>query len=174
MNLTEEQLKQKLVFIHTPKCGGTYCNSILKGLNIQSNGHTRAIKNGNIHFTIIRDPVQRFESLLNYRLNGKKYRYDDTLNEIVSKMTDKQIMGFKPYKTLCYWSKNVDILITIDKLPELLKLFGHTYNFYEKANVSSKTRGSFNMNTKNRIKQLFKEDVLLFNKLNQGYLLQAI
>ena len=30
-----------------------------------------------------------------------------TLNQIVSKMTDKQILGFSPFKTLKYWTKNV-------------------------------------------------------------------
>ena len=29
-------------------------------------------------------------------------------------MTDKQILGFKPYRTLCYWSKNIDIFIGVD------------------------------------------------------------
>ena len=41
-----------------------------------------------------------------------KYAYTDetiTLNEVVKKMTDEQIVGFSPYRSLEYWVKNVDI-----------------------------------------------------------------
>lgn len=34
---------KKMVFIHTPKCGGTYVSSILSHLNIKNNGHEQAI-----------------------------------------------------------------------------------------------------------------------------------
>jgi hypothetical protein len=167
LTLTKEQLSKRLVFIHTPKCGGSYCATILKELNIQNNGHIQAIKNENIHFTIIRDPVQRFESLVNYRLGLNripiKYNDNSTLNEIVANMTDAQILGFNPYKTLCYWTKNVDIIITIDQLPKLLKLFGYTYESRAPINVSSKLRGTFNTTTRNRIKKLFENDCILFN-----------
>ena len=60
----------KLHFIHTPKCAGSYASNILKDLKIHNMGHNQAIKNKNIiNFTIIRDPIERYESLLNYRLN---------------------------------------------------------------------------------------------------------
>jgi hypothetical protein len=185
LNKLEELLNTKmvknLIFIHTPKCGGTYVNSILSHLNIEAKGHEQAILNDNyIYFTVIRNPVERFESLLNYRLDEKyprndwpnnlKYVYKDkniTLNEIVSKMTDSQILGFAPYRTLTYWTKYVDIIITIDQLPILLKKFDYTYDekLFTKMNVSSKIRGKFNDQTKVRIKTLYNSDVLLYNKV---------
>ena len=59
---------KKLIFIHTPKCAGTYVNTILSYLGIQNKGHNQAIQNEGITFTVVRNPIERFESLLNYRL----------------------------------------------------------------------------------------------------------
>ena len=178
---------EPLIFIHTPKCGGTYVAQILKDLNIKNKGHKQAIKNEGITFTIIRDPIQRFESLLNYRLGEIKPRtdwpkhlkhvYEDksiTLNEIVSKMSDNEIKGFTPYKTLTYWTQNVNIIITINKLPQLLNFFNYYYdiNKYEIKNVSTKIRGKLNDQTKERLKKIFKDDLILFNKINGNQLLK--
>ena len=170
-----------LTFIHTPKCGGTFVRNILTKLNISIKGHKRAHpKNDGITFTVIRNPIERFESLINYRLGEKKPRKDwpkslnyvwndnsVNLNKIVGKMTDKQILGFKPYRTLCYWSKNIDIFITIDKLEEFLSFFGYKIDIinFEKRNVSNKIRGTFNKVTKNRISKLYRQDMALFNSV---------
>ena len=171
---------KELVFVHTPKCAGTYICSILSHLKIKNKGHTQAISNNNqIFFTVIRNPVERFESLLNFRLGEEKpridwpthlsYVYDDitiTLDEIVSKMTDKEILGFSPYKTLNHWIKNVDIIITLDKLPNMLNHFGYTYdvNLFEPQKVSKKIRGKIIKN-KDRIRKLFHDDVKIYNKV---------
>jgi len=58
-------------------------------------------------------------------------------------MTDNQILGFSPYKTLNYWTQNVDIIITIDELPRLLEYFGYKYDekIFISKNVSKKIRG---------------------------------
>jgi hypothetical protein len=170
-----------LTFIHTPKCGGTFVRNILNKLNISTNskGHKQAHpKKDGITFTVIRNPIERFESLINYRLGERKPRKDwpkslkyvwnnksVNLNKIVGKMTDKQILGFKPYRTLCYWSNNIDIFITIDKLEEFLSFFGYKIDIinFEKRNVSKKIRGTFNKATKNRISKLYKKDMVLFN-----------
>ena len=184
INNIEELLKKssvrKLIFIHTPKCGGSYVSTILAHLNIINKAHTPAIKDEGINFTIIRNPVERFESLLNYRLceqkprgdwpENLKYVYEDkniTLNEIVSKMTDAQILSFWPYRTLIYWTTNVDVIITIDQLPVLLKHFGYTYDdtLFTKINVSKKSRGTFNDESVNKIKTLYNDDMILFNKV---------
>lgn len=171
--------KKKLVFIHTPKCGGTYVSSILSHLKITNKHHTQAILDKNyIYFTVIRDPVERFESLLNYRLDEKKprndwpkhlsYVYNDInikLDEIISKMTDKEILGFSPYRTINYYIKNVDIIITLDNLPKLLEHFGYTYdiNFFKPINVSNKLRGKINQNNKDRLQNIFYDDVKIYN-----------
>jgi hypothetical protein len=68
---------------------------------------------------------------------------------------------------LTYWSQNVDILITINQLHEFLNFFGYNYNIekYEKKNVSNKLWGTFDKETKCRIKKLYNDDVILFNKI---------
>jgi hypothetical protein len=82
-------------------------------------------------------------------------------------MSDSDILRFTPYNSLTYWSKNVDILITIDQLPYLLRFFGYNYNQdnYKKINVSNKLRGKLNNETKARISQLYRNDVVLFDKV---------
>ncbi len=176
---------KKLIFIHTPKCGGSYVSSILSHLNISIKGHHQAKVNDGITFTVIRNPIDRFESLLNYRLNENEprndwpynlqYAYSNksvSLNEIVRKMTDRQILGFKPYNTLTYWTKNIDIIITLDNLPILLEYFGYTYdkNMFNAVNVSNKTRGKLNERNRNKIKYLYYNDVLLYNKVIESKL----
>jgi hypothetical protein len=179
----EELIKKKnnkeLVFIHTPKCGGSYVSNILSHLKIKNNGHTQAtLNNKYIYFTVIRNPVERFESLLNYRLDEKiprndwpknlSYVYYDknvSLDEIVSKMTDKEILGFSPYKTINYWIKNVDIIVTLDNLPKMLKYFGYEYdvNSFKSVNISNKIRGNINLQNKDRIKKLFNVDIKIYD-----------
>lgn len=179
LELIKNESNKKLVFIHTPKCAGSYVSQILSHLNIKSNCHEQAIPNDDyIYFTVIRNPVERFESLLNYRLGQEKlkinwpkhllYVYDDnkiTLDEIISKMTDDDILGFSPFKTINYWTKNVDIIITLDNLPRMLKYFGYTYdrNLFKSINVSKKIRGQINNFNKNRIELLFNDDVKIYN-----------
>ena len=177
--LLKNRSNEKLIFIHTPKCGGTYVASILSHLNIINKKHVKAILNEGITFTVIRDPIKRFESMLNYRLNLPKiidsypsisylrYVFEDetiTLNEIISKMTNEQILRFN---TLVYWTENIDIIITLENLPKMLGYFGYTYdaNLFKPLNVSKKIRGTLNDENINRLKTLFSDDVLLYNKV---------
>ena len=67
-DLIKNKDKKELVFIHTPKCAGSYISNILSYLKIKNLGHHQAVLNKKyIYFTVIRNPVERFESLLNYR-----------------------------------------------------------------------------------------------------------
>ena len=154
-------------------------STILSHFKIKNNFHKQASPNNKfIYFTVIRNPVERFESLLNYRLGEKNPRndwpkhlsymhYDKniSLNKIISKMTDKEILGFSPYKTIDYWTKNVDIIVTLDNLSKLLKYFGYDYdvNFFKPVNISNKIRGKINKQNKDRIKNLFNDDVKIYN-----------
>ena len=75
--LMQDKNKRELIFVHTPKCGGSYVSTILSQLKIKNIGHSQAISNEkSIYFTVIRNPLERFESLLNYRL-GKTLPRDD-------------------------------------------------------------------------------------------------
>lgn len=181
LELVKNSDKKELGFIHTPKCAGSYVSTILASLKIKNFGHQQAIPNNKyIYFTVIRHPVDRFESLLNYRLDHPNYMYDFpahlinvyndikiTLNEIISKMTDEDILSFKPYRTLNYWTKNVDIIITLEKLPTLLEYFGYKYdiNEFKQVNVSNKLRGRINHENRERIGKIFHEDIDLYNKV---------
>ena len=82
-------------------------------------------------------------------------------------MTDSEILGFKPYTSLCYWSKNIDIFITIDKLEQFLSFFGYKINIteFQYKNVSNKIRGKFNEATKKRISNLYSDDMILFRRV---------
>ena len=68
-------------------------------------------------------------------------------------MSDADMLNFSPYKTLNYWTKNVDI-ITLDNLPKLLEYFGYSYDIksFNTQNVSNKLRGNLNQENKDRIK----------------------
>lgn len=179
-DLLRDKTNKELIFIHTPKCGGTYVSTILSYLKIKNNNHKQASANNGISFTCIRNPIDRFESLLNYRLNEAKPRNDwpkhlsyvyknknVKMNEIVSKMTDKEILGFKPYRTISYWVKNVDIIITLANLHKMLEYFGYTYNVneFKPLNVSKKLRGKLNQKNRDRIERLFKNDMIIYIKV---------
>jgi hypothetical protein len=171
--------KNDLTFIHTPKCAGTYVSRIVKNLDIKNNHHSKGIINDGVNFTIIRNPVDRFESLLNYRLNENtprpdwpkhlNYVYDDQnidLDMIIENMSDEEITNFKPYNSLTFWSENIDIFLLIDELHEFLKIYGYDYNIdkYSKINVSKKNRGRINEKNKERITKLYVNDMKLFKK----------
>jgi hypothetical protein len=181
--IRDENPDRKLLFIHTPKCGGAYVSKILNALNIPKKGHHQAIKNEGINFTVIRDPIDRFQSLLNYRLGEPAprhdwpkhldYVYNDksvTLNKLITKMTDAEILGFRPYSTLFFWTTNIDIIITIDQLHKLLSFFGYQYDekSYPPINMSLKERGSFNNKNRKRLANLFKDDIVLFNNVKKS------
>jgi hypothetical protein len=169
--------RYELTFIHIPKCGGSYAGQYLDDLKIYNKGHIQASSFDGLTFAIIRDPIKRFESLLNYRLNQThprpdwpkhliEYHYDNekSLNEIIHKMSDKNIISFKPFRTLNYWIKNVKLLLTIDEFIDALKYLGYTIEKeYETMNVSNKNRGELSHENIERLKNIFKEDYEIYN-----------
>ena len=184
INLIKNKIKGKrnseIAFIHTPKCGGTYSTIILKHNKFITRGHNQAKKSKNIKFTIIRDPIKRFESFLNYRLSNKRPRPDwpghllkvfsnksISLNEIIEKMSDRQILNFKPYRNLVYWTKNIDFCLTIDELPEFIELCNGQMIDIPPANVSKKNRGTLNEANIERLKKIFAKDIEIYEKWTQ-------
>lgn len=181
--IKEEKKGLKLVFIHTPKCGGSYINSILRYLRIKRNGHlqaTKELQEKYITFTVIREPVERFESFINYRLGEITPRsdwpeyldhvYNDksiTLNEIIKLIKKKDTEQLHPFKTLEYWTENIDIIITMKDLRPLLTYFGYRYNNrrFKKRNISKKNRGKLNEKSKEKIKEIFKNDIELYQNI---------
>jgi len=180
--IKEEKKGLKLVFIHTPKCGGSYVNSILRYVRIKRNGHlqaTKELQEKYITFTVIREPVERFESFLNYRLGEITPRSDwpeylnhafmnksIRLNEIIKLIQKKDIEQLHPFKTLEYWTENIDIIITMNDLRPLLTYFGYRYNNrrFKRCNISKKNRGSLNEESKEKVKEIFIDDLKLYNQ----------
>ena len=168
-----------LHFIHTPKCAGSYASQYFKILDIKNNGHSKIIEDSDaITFTIIRDPITRFESFLNYRLNERSPRSDfsprlrssfynknTTLDQIIKRITYDELLELIPYQSLVYWSQNVDLLITIDELDETLQLFGYKIDDlkFDKRNVSLKKRGILNEESISILSSFYKQDILLYN-----------
>lgn len=164
----------ELIFVHIPKCGGTYANFILNELGIKSIGHNQYLfkTTQQIVFATIRDPIDRFESMLNFRLQGDcKYfpvknacvNSSYLLDDLVDNMND--IISFKPFKNIQYYSKNVDFFITIDQLIPMLKYFEFDISQLNTIpkNVSIKNRGILSEKNRQRIKNLYKKDYEIYD-----------
>ena len=173
-----------LAFVHTPKCGGTYVGSILRDLNVRNVGHRHLRAKERLRFTsftVIREPTARFESLLNFRLGPRcrgrrdwpeqlKHAFRDpsvTLNDVVAQMSDDDMRGFVPFRSLVYWSANVDVVLTMEQLHAFLAARGYTYDrqAYPRSNVSVKRRGTLSEANCARIRRVFSADVELFARV---------
>ena len=179
-SIKQKKTKKNLTFFHIPKCAGSYVNKIVRDLGIETMEHRRPTGNEDkITFAVIRHPIERYESRLNYILNEDKprlewpanlnYIYENksklSLNGVLKLMTDKDILGFKnDYGNLTDWI-NIDIFIKVEQLHWFLSYFGYDYNIndYEKINVSKKLRGTLNESSKNRLTRLFKHDIEMYN-----------
>ena len=174
---------EKLIYIHIPKCAGTFASSVCVNFDIVHFGHRRAKKKDELVFSLIREPAARFESLLNFRLNEKTARSDWpsnleyvyshkslSLNYIIENMSDSEITGFRPYRTLKYWSKNIDLLLTIEEFIPTLKIFGFKITKkFPKKNVSIKNRGCLSEDNRQRIRELFQGDMQLYKHWTRLY-----
>ena len=61
----------------------------------------------------------------------------------------------------------MNIIVTLDNLPKMLKYFGYEYdiNSFTSVNVSKKIRGKINQKNKDRIQKLFNDDIKIYNKV---------
>ena len=171
-----------LFFVHVPKCGGTYINNIIKKTNINSSKKsgfgthkpaTEEVNRNHIVFAVIREPVSRYESLINYRIRtdrinsfNKNIKDYDNINQYIDKQTDATLTSFSPYKTLVHYSKNVDIFITIDEVKDFLEFFGYDISKRQHKAVNTSTRkyGRFNNKTIKRIAKLFEKDIEFYQE----------
>jgi hypothetical protein len=175
----KNKIKRKgkvLKFIHIPKCAGSYASQYIDNLNIINKGHHVATIFDKFSFTIIRNPVDRLISLLNYRLNAphprrdwperlKDFHYDKskTLDDVILNMTDKEIISFNPYRTLKHWTQNIKLLITVDEFIPTLKLLDYNIdNIYLPKNISYKNRGILSDGNRERIANIYNEDMKLY------------
>ena len=197
--IKESKPNHPLMFVHIPKCGGTYCKTLFRELDILSvdkfesdlgiqgddgvgRPHQLAKKSYSdnfIIFGVIRHPVDRFESLLNFTLGGggppkrkfiindyiKKMGKNGTINDFVDMQTDEELLSYTPYRTLKYYSQNVDIFIKIDELENFLSFFGYkNIPKTDRKNASKRNYGYLSEKNKARIARLFKDDIAFYNK----------
>ena len=174
-----------IYYVHIPKTGGTFVNYVLRSTNIKSTNifsqasHPRYKNKKNINFTVIRHPIERFESYLNFKYGKTKHRLDTTtktasLNKIVSNMNKREIKQLKKkFRPIKYYSKDIDIFITINMFSKFLLFFGYNLELqnYKHKNVSDKIRGSLNKKNRTKIEELYKEDMKLYNNLIQKKLI---
>jgi hypothetical protein len=172
-------------YTHIPKTGGTFVKYVLGSTKIKPTSmYTEGShpKNKNIkyiNFTVIRHPVDRIESYLNFKYGMNKHKLDTikikaSLNKIVSNMNKKQLKQLKKkFKPMKYYSKNVDIFITINMLKYFLLFFGYNIDLEDikYKNVSAKVRGSLNKKNRAIIEYLYKEDMNLYNNLKRKKLI---
>ena len=170
---------KKLRFIHIPKCAGSYAAQYIEHFGIINNGHNVATNNklNEITIGIIRNPVERFESFLNFRLNKEHpgndwpkhlhyLHYDKTksLNEIIQKLKPIEMLSFDPFRTYMYWTQNINLLVTIKEFLPTLHLLGYsTDKIFPKMNVSDKNRGTLSQESINKLKKIFKIDMIIYN-----------
>lgn len=181
---------QQFDFIHTPKCAGTYFRKFFdEDGQILYKGHSKNIVFEHERlipkktFTIIREPIARFESFCNFVLTSPVLRDDiptqiinDSnksffdLNYMVSQFTEKELSNMHPFKTLDYWVKGLDYVFTIEQFHNAYARANKIYfeNNFEKSdnqsfNKSTKNWGTFNKQTIERIKKVFKKDIDIYN-----------
>lgn len=184
-------LDKKLVFIHIPKCAGVSIESFFKWkglrhetLQTYSNDHTRDFLNSCFKFTIVRNPWDRMVSWY-FHHHGEKYEpknkegFQDWVrkglpNHFENKLTNRTYWDkHDPLSCLgfLYNDNNIDLdyIGKVETLDEDMKYI------CEKANVeyiklpkkNSSKRANYqdyyDEETKNIIKERFKEDLLYFH-----------
>jgi len=177
------KVNSDIEFIHTPKCAGSFVKKVCNDLGVPKiDGHNHPKSDRKISFTIIRHPVERYQSLLYYRLSGLFPKGGSNwpshlidifenellgLDDILERMSDEEILGFHPYNTLSYWAKNADILLTINELGDFLRLFGYEFSeddYRGRLNVSTKLRSPLGKNSIERLERLYSDDIKLFEQ----------
>ena len=188
-------------FVHIPKCAGQYFNQFFKYDSlINYLGHT---KNGkgkkkNIprhspvnKFTIIREPVNRFISFINFSLTtghfqkflpidfvlksqDKNISFDNLIDELPDNLIKGEIQMFYNYK---YWTEGSKFVFTISQFENLYKEINPLYmqilndsNKEIRYNKSVAKWGMPNQTTLTKLNGILKDDIKYFNKIsNQAF-----
>ncbi len=173
--------QKKLTYIHIPKCGGSFVRNFLpKDQITYKSNHEAATKKDFPAFALIRHPVDRFESMLRFRLerlsnyptlqqkvnllHGMHQKIH--LNNIARLLSDDEMSNIDPFQTLTYYSKNVQFLIPMELfIPMLRYLEIDTVRIdpSKKINASpDKKYGHLGEKQRNRVEKLYASDMQLY------------
>lgn len=151
-HIKEKKQNYNFIFIHTPKCGGTYIKNILNESKIpwkenHKTSTTEDIKN-NIVFTIFRHPLSRFESMLNFRITQCFFKNEHikknvhkkiNLQELIKILTNPDFHKIKNTFGEHYLNPNITLNNIINKLSDEqiknFKPFGFLKKFSENVDI---------------------------------------
>ena len=85
-------------------------------------------------------------------------------------MSDKEILGFRPYNSLTYWSKNIDVFLSVVK--NITEMHNRFY-YKNKEEIIPLMKDLFNINEITYYKELVNNRFEKFIKLN-NFLLSDI
>jgi len=88
-----------------------------------------------------------------------------SLDDIVRDLTLEKVQRLRtiPFRTLAYYTEDVDLVLTIDEFLPALALLGYDTNtVHPIRNVSQKRRGVLNEESKAKIREWYKDDIELF------------
>lgn len=168
------------IFLHIPKTGGTTVKGLCKRYNIETCKHNLGVlsrKRRRMVFCVVRNPVDRFESFLNYRLGQLNIRPDWPvriayrkkemgLSKVLRRFKSPMITNLKPFRTLKNFVDVSNICFTIQEIPEAIAIMKCLDKVPKlgKANVSVKKRSPLNKASRDRIQRLFKKDMDIYEK----------
>ena len=186
LNNFKKQLARgkKITFIHIPKCGGTFVRQFISDKPfLYKQNHERAKRKDRPCFAIIRHPIDRFESMLRYRLKNINLPQNenlkriltllnimdkDNLDNIIQELSDEELLNFHPFQTLDYYKNEVNLMISFEYFVPMLNYLNICTKNIDtalKINESSsdfKIKYRFNEESKQRIKKLFQKDIELY------------
>lgn len=192
LDQVKKEIQNKpLTFIHIPKCAGTFVRNFLPKINKTKNKSLRMLYKSNHDkatykdvpaIAIIRDPLERFESMLRFRFD-RLDKYPDlqkivhhlksqqkkvSLNNIIEQMSDTEVLNIQPFRTLSFYKDNIIFMTTIDKFIPVLNYLGFNskeVNMDLKINSTNvKDYDRLSQQNQNRIKKLYHDDFELYRK----------
>lgn len=187
LNNFKKQLAKgkKITFIHIPKCGGTFVRQFIADKPfLYKKNHERAKGKDRPCFAIIRHPVERFESMLRYRLKNIDLPENenlkriltllnvmnrDNLDDIIKELSDEELLNFHPFQTLDYYKEEVNLMISFEYFVPMLNYLGIcTRNIDTALKINEslddyKEKYTFNEKSKRRIEKLFQQDIELYD-----------
>ncbi|KAH8064040.1 hypothetical protein JL721_8440 [Aureococcus anophagefferens] len=149
-------------FVHVPKTGGKYVRDLLRRCAPLVNyGHHSAAR-GAEHFLTLREPADRFESMLTMRLAERKPRldwpgdrvdFDDAkrapLDATLAAFADEDLLNFAPFRTFGFYASDKStILCRPGDAFAFLDAFG----------------GRFSEASRDRIRRVFADDTSLWRR----------